>query len=560
MKGLLHLQDKVGLESNNSQGISEKVIHQQSSKGFFEEANQSEPYQQTIEPTSSRLRSEISKELPKQRSVSKLHKIRLTVQPARAATPLQLIQEASLSECPTTPLPQVHRSPVRATLLDLQRPAPITQQSANPVTPLPAIQTTPLPVMPIPQTKQSPRIPVTPLPAIPTMPLPVVAPAGPVTPWPDIPTTPLPRTQPLPLSVRKERSRFQVEQLKVMSRRQQLQYLFLVTVWIVSNVYFWRWWFHSGHIGNPVIYGLMSAALLYEVTILPSMYTFYLGQMRRPKSVNVVEAELAGVVKQVAVISLTVPGSESLEFVKRQMIAMKNIRHPHDSWILVDKEHSPEIQALAEQLGVFYFSRHDAALWGRAQVASWNRPEPPFKAKTKAGNVNSWIDAYGRFYSHFTQLDVDHIPIPSYLGKVLGFFLDPTVKWVQAPSVYGNLETWTARGSAEQEFVLQGPLQMGFFGFSRTPFIIGSHCTYDMSAIREIGGFQPTRAEDHLDTVFLAAQGYQGVFLPEVIAVGDGPENFETYIGQQFAWARSEEHTSELQSHVNLVCRLLLEK
>src|SRR5579864_9601848 len=25
-------------------------------------------------------------------------------------------------------------------------------------------------------------------------------------------------------------------------------------------------------------------------------------------------------------------------------------------------------------------------------------------------------------------------------------------------------------------------------------------------------------------------------------------------------WSRSEEHTSELQSHVNLVCRLLLEK
>src|SRR5260370_38869397 len=25
-------------------------------------------------------------------------------------------------------------------------------------------------------------------------------------------------------------------------------------------------------------------------------------------------------------------------------------------------------------------------------------------------------------------------------------------------------------------------------------------------------------------------------------------------------WARSEEHTSELQSHLNLVCRLLLEK
>src|SRR4051812_49868036 len=28
----------------------------------------------------------------------------------------------------------------------------------------------------------------------------------------------------------------------------------------------------------------------------------------------------------------------------------------------------------------------------------------------------------------------------------------------------------------------------------------------------------------------------------------------------RLAWSRSEEHTSELQSHVNLVCRLLLEK
>jgi len=80
---------------------------------------------------------------------------------------------------------------------------------------------------------------------------------------------------------------------------------------------------------------------------------------------------------------------------------------------------------------------------------------------------------------------------------------------------------------------------MGFFGFSRTPFIIGSHCTYDMKAIRSIGGFQPTRAEDHLDTVILASKGYEGVFLPEVIAVGDGPETFGTYCAQQFAWAYS---------------------
>jgi len=129
--------------------------------------------------------------------------------------------------------------------------------------------------------------------------------------------------------------------------------------------------------------------------------------------------------------------------------------------------------------------------------------------------------------------------VPDYLDETLGYFSDPKVRWVQAPSVYGNFEHWTARGAAEQELGLQGPLQMGFFGFFRTPFIIGSHCTYDRAAIEEIGGFQPTRAEDHLDTVHLAARGYQGVFVPEVIAVGDGPETFETYLSQQFAWAYS---------------------
>src|SRR5690242_21036381 len=42
-----------------------------------------------------------------------------------------------------------------------------------------------------------------------------------------------------------------------------------------------------------------------------------------------------------------------------------------------------------------------------------------------------------------------------------------------------------------------------------------------------------------------------------------GPTAFQRALRAERAWRicpRSEEHTSELQSHVNLVCRLLLEK
>src|SRR5882762_4877909 len=48
-------------------------------------------------------------------------------------------------------------------------------------------------------------------------------------------------------------------------------------------------------------------------------------------------------------------------------------------------------------------------------------------------------------------------------------------------------------------------------------------------------------------------------YLPVIL--GDGLENAEVFANEDAAKLfRSEEHTSELQSHLNLVCRLLLEK
>jgi cellulose synthase (UDP-forming) len=325
---------------------------------------------------------------------------------------------------------------------------------------------------------------------------------------------------------------------RVLTRRQWRQHRVLVVTWVAVNAYFWSWWLQGPHIGNPALYAVVSASTFYCITVLPSFFLFFLGWMRRPQRVSVEDLP-SGVVERVAVITLTVPGSEALSIVRRQMLAMRDLTYPHDSWILVDKEHSPEIAVMAAQLGVRYFCRHDVGSWGAETVTRWNGAGSPFQTKTKAGNVNAWLDAHGNAYTHFTQLDIDHRPVPGYLEAVLGYFRNPRVAWVQAPSVYGNHEHWTARGSSEQEFGLQGPLQTGFFGFCRTPFIIGSHCTYDLHAIRAIGGFQPTRAEDHLDTVCLAAAGREGVYLSEVIAVGDGPETFETYLAQQFAWAYS---------------------
>ena len=320
------------------------------------------------------------------------------------------------------------------------------------------------------------------------------------------------------------RAIFRVQSVPALTRSQARVHAGFGWIWLAANLLFWFWWLQPERVGAGWLYALLSLALAYDATILPTAYLFFVGRMRHPRPV------VARPGLRVALITLCVPAQESLDVIAAQLEAMVRVHYPHDSWVL-DEGNDPTVRKLSASLGVSYFTR--------AGIDRYNQAEAPFKARTKAGNVNAWLDAHGSQYDFFVQFDIDHRPRPEYLDRVLGYFDDRQVAWVQAPSTYGNLENWVARGAAEQELILQGPLQRGFYGHSETPFIIGSHCTYRMSAIRQIGGFQPTRAEDHLDTIMLAAGSYRGVYVPEVIAVGLGPDSFETYLRQQFAWAVS---------------------
>jgi cellulose synthase (UDP-forming) len=320
---------------------------------------------------------------------------------------------------------------------------------------------------------------------------------------------------------------YRVQSKRAVTGSALLVWWLIAFAWLGVTASFWYWWLRHASARTPWLFWPQTISLLYQTTALPTFFFFYVFKMRRPVEVSP-RADV-----RVALITLCVPSHESLDVIRDQFEALRNVSYPHDSWVL-DEGGSPEVRTLAEEHGLKYFTRKG--------VARWNEPHPPFQRATKAGNVNAWLDfieKQGLDYEVFVQFDIDHHPRPDYLDRVLGYFADSQVGWVQAPSVCGNLDNWAARGLAEQDMLFQGPLQMGFYGATGTPFIIGSHTSYRTTAIREIGGFQPTRAEDHLDTVMLAARGYSGVYVPEIIAVGSGPHDFATYVRQQFAWAYS---------------------
>src|SRR6266480_6034458 len=73
-----------------------------------------------------------------------------------------------------------------------------------------------------------------------------------------------------------------------------------------------------------------------------------------------------------------------------------------------------------------------------------------------------------------------------------------------------------------------------------------------------------TRCQVLSDFAQVSDHGFQAFQTGQLLraeAPGIVPDRIECgEVQRRRAWKRSEEHTSELQSHVNLVCRLLLEK
>src|SRR5699024_11342642 len=92
--------------------------------------------------------------------------------------------------------------------------------------------------------------------------------------------------------------------------------------------------------------------------------------------------------------------------------------------------------------------------------------------------------------------------------------------------------------------------------FDWLPYLLSSHLSL---LLHDLQSFPTRRSSDLvygvLGLILQAVLGFFGVIVPLWVAVG-----IVFLIGALMPSGRSEEHTSELQSRFDLVCRLLLEK
>jgi hypothetical protein len=245
---------------------------------------------------------------------------------------------------------------------------------------------------------------------------------------------------------------------------------------------------------------------------------------------------------RVAFLTTYVPGKEPLSMVRATLEGATRTRHDGhlDVWLL-DEGDDDRARALCAELGVRHFTRK-----GRAE---WNRPKGPHKARTKHGNYNAWIAAHGEEYAFFASVDTDHVPLPNFLERMMGYFRDPDVAFVVGPQVYGNYTAPVTKAAESQQFLFHALIQRAGNRY-RAPMFVGTNNVVRVAALRQIGGLRDSITEDMATGFELhrhrnpATGGYwRSVYTPDVLAVGEGPASWTDFFSQQMRWSRGTYET-----------------
>lgn len=239
----------------------------------------------------------------------------------------------------------------------------------------------------------------------------------------------------------------------------------------------------------------------------------------------------------VAFLTTIVPGKEPIEMARATLAAARRIRHdgPFHVWLL-DEGDDDEVKAMCQAEGVRHFSRKG--------VPEYNQPTGHFKAKTKHGNYNAWVDRYGHRYEVFLSVDTDHVPLPNYAERMLGYFRDPDVAYVVGPQCYANVDNFVTKGAESQQFPFHSVIQRAGNAYDAA-MLVGTNNAIRIDALVCIGGLEDSITEDMATGLALHARRnpatgvkWKSVYTPDVVAVGEGPSSWGDYFSQQLRWSR----------------------
>jgi cellulose synthase (UDP-forming) len=222
-------------------------------------------------------------------------------------------------------------------------------------------------------------------------------------------------------------------------------------------------------------------------------------------------------------VYITVAG-EPIDVVEETVSAAKRMNYPdfevhilNDGYV-AKKDNWQDIEHLAYRLGVNCITRM-------------------IPGGAKAGNINNALRNTRN--PLVVVFDADHIPHEDFLEKTVGYFADPKMGYVQSPQYYRNHnENEVTQGAWEQQALFFGAISKGKNRLNSVT-MCGTNMVIRRDALEQVGGiYEGSIAEDFVTGMFIHRKGWKSCYVPEVLAEGLAPEDFQSYYNQQFRWAR----------------------
>jgi cellulose synthase/poly-beta-1,6-N-acetylglucosamine synthase-like glycosyltransferase len=277
---------------------------------------------------------------------------------------------------------------------------------------------------------------------------------------------------------------------------------------IAALFYYLSWWFVDRRVASPGYLILMILAVFYGGMQLVGNWLLYLVAEHPeppPDSPQGLSVD----------VFVTACG-EPYPLIKRSLAAACEMRGPHNTWLLDDAS-DPKLARLAGRLGAGYLTRTEHSL-------------------AKAGNLNHALSVTGG--DIVVIFDVDHVPLPDFLERSLGYFAYPKIGFVQVMLTFNNgSQSWVARAAMETSLDFYNPTSLGAYSIGGAT-LMGSNALIRRSALDSIGGYQPGLAEDLATSIALHAAKWESVYVSEPLAPGLAPPSFEAWFVQQLKWAR----------------------
>lgn len=212
--------------------------------------------------------------------------------------------------------------------------------------------------------------------------------------------------------------------------------------------------------------------------------------------------------------------NEPPEILRKTILASLDITYPHRTLVLDDGNRS-EVKALCDELGCVYLARRS-------------------NEGAKAGNLNFGLqNSTAEFIAVF---DADHVPVPSFIDRTIGYFRDEKVGFVQTPQEFYNIDSFQHRTDKKNKYIWGE--QYLFFSLIQpgkdhwnSAYFVGSCAIIRRKALDDCGGFATgTITEDMLTSLRIHAKGWSSVYHNENLAYGIAAETILPFHVQRQRW------------------------